>query len=215
VMGVLIRPKGDGRPSPFNVIWDSDSPSRSAAVSTIPLIIDFLLVIDITAGSTNYRANRRALSAADQRASQRADASARRRAPDCFASRGLGVVIIVAPLGVLVIMQVLSLIALMFLQLLALVLLVMAQLAGIAVAIMLFLLMVSEVFSLIPLVASLSTPFVPLMVAKIIVIVSTFTTEVSAMVIPVLRRSDRASDDGWKDDESYCESGCADQFGKS
>src|SRR5262245_65920897 len=52
-------------------------------------------MIDITAGSTNYRASRRALSAADQRASQRADASARRRAPDCFASRGLGVVIIV------------------------------------------------------------------------------------------------------------------------
>src|SRR5262245_47049863 len=94
-LAVLIKPKGDGRPSPFNVIWDSDSPSRSAAVPTIPLIIDFLLVIDITAGSTNYRANRRALSAADQRASQRADASARRRAPDCFASRGLGVVIIV------------------------------------------------------------------------------------------------------------------------
>src|SRR5262249_29400335 len=94
-LAVLIKPKGDGRPSPFNVIWDSDSPSRSAALPTIPLIIDFLLVIDITAGSTNYRANRRALSAADQRASQRADASARRRAPDCFASRGLGVVIIV------------------------------------------------------------------------------------------------------------------------
>src|SRR5215831_1455762 len=94
-LAVLIKPKGDGLPSPFNVIWDSDSPSRSAAVPTIPLIIDFLLVIDITAGSTNYRANRRALSAADQRASQRADASARRRAPDCFASRGLGVVIIV------------------------------------------------------------------------------------------------------------------------
>src|SRR5262249_20317231 len=95
VMGVLIRPKGDGRPWPLNVIGDSDRPSRSGAVPTIPLIIDFLLVIDITAGSTNYRANRRALSAADQRASQRADASARRRAPDCFASRGLGVVIIV------------------------------------------------------------------------------------------------------------------------
>jgi len=197
------------------VIWDSDSPSRSAAVSTIPLIIDFLLVIDITAGSTNYRANRRALSAADQRASQRADASARRRAPDCFASRGLGVVIIVAPLGVLVIMQVISLIALMFSQLLALVLLVMTQLVGIAVAIILFLLMVSEGFSLIPLVADLAIPFAPLMITKIIFTVSTFTTEIAAPVKPVLRRSDRASDDGWKDDESYCESGCADQFGKS
>src|SRR5215831_13862230 len=95
-LAVLIKPKGDGRPSPFNVIWDSVSPSRSAAVPTIPLIIDFLLVIDIAAGSTKRRANRRALSAADQRAGQCADASARRRAPDCFASRGLGVVIIVA-----------------------------------------------------------------------------------------------------------------------
>src|SRR5262245_50790575 len=94
-LAVLIKPKGDGRPSPFNVIWDSDSPSRSAAVPTIPLIIDFLLVIDITAGSSNYRANRRALSAADQRASQRADASARRRAPDCFARRGLAAVLVV------------------------------------------------------------------------------------------------------------------------
>src|SRR5215813_5424662 len=112
-------------------------------------------------------------------------------------------------------MQVISLIPLMPPQLLALVLLVMAQLVGIAVAIILFLLMVSEVFSLIPLVADLATPFAPLMVAKIIIIVSTFTTEIAAPVKPVLRRSDRASDDGWKDDESYCESGCADQFGKS
>src|SRR5262249_25069314 len=63
--------------------------------TSILLILSFLVVIIKTAGSTNYRANRRALSAADQRASQRADASARRRAPDCFASRGLGVVIIV------------------------------------------------------------------------------------------------------------------------
>src|SRR5262245_56862069 len=205
---------GDGRPSPFNVIWDSDSPSRSAAVSTIPLIIDFLLVIDITAGSTNYRANRRALSAADQRASQRADASARRRAPDCFASRGLGVVIIVVPLIVLLIFQVISLVALMFLQLLALVLLVMAQLIGIAVAIILFLLVVSEGFSLIPLVADLATPFAPLMITKIIFTVSAFTTEVAATVKPPLRQSDRAAGDGRNNDKRYCESSCADQLGK-
>src|SRR5215813_3770156 len=94
-LAVLIKPKGDGRPSPFNVIWDSDSPSQSA-VPTIILIVDLLLVVNVTAGSADQRANRRALSAADQRASQRADASARRRAPDCFASRGLGVVIIVS-----------------------------------------------------------------------------------------------------------------------
>src|SRR5262245_9624992 len=99
-------------------------------------------------------------------------------------------------------------------QILALMLLVMAQLVGIAVAIILFLLMVSEVFSLIPLVAFLATLFVPLMVTKIIVIVSSFTAEVAATVKSSLRQSDRAAGDGWNDDESYCESGCADQFGK-
>src|SRR5262249_52119484 len=95
-----------------------------------------------------------------------------------------------------------------------LVLLVVAQLVGIAVAIILFLLMVSERFSLIPLMAELAAPFAPLMVAKIIVIVSV-TTEVAATVKPILRRSDRTAGDGRKDDESYRESGCADQFGKS
>src|SRR5215813_11117394 len=113
------------------------------------------------------------------------------------------------------ILQVIFLIALMFSQLLALVLLVMAQLVGIAVAIILFLLMVSERFSLIPLVAFLATLFAPLMVTKIIIIVSTFTTEVAAAVKPILRQSDRTAGDSWKDDESYGESGCADQFGKS
>jgi len=111
--------------------------------------------------------------------------------------------------------QVASLIALMLPQLSALVLLVMAQLVGITVAIILFLLMVSEGFSLIPLVTALATPFAPLMVTKIIVTVSTFTAEVTATVKPSLRRSDRAAGDGRKDDKSYCESGCADQFGKS
>jgi len=115
----------------------------------------------------------------------------------------------------MVILQVLFLIALMPPQLLALVLLVMAQLVGIAVAIILFLLMVSEGFSLIPLVAFLAKLFAPLMVTKIIVTVSTLTAEVAATVEPVLRRSDRAAGDGRKDDESYCESGPADQFGKS
>ena len=115
----------------------------------------------------------------------------------------------------LVILQVIFLIALMLLQFLALVLLVMAQLVGIAVAIILFFLMVSEGLSLISLVAFLAILFTPLMVTKIIVIVSTFTTEVAATVKPPLRQSDRAAGDGRKDDESYCESGCADQFGKS
>jgi len=112
------------------------------------------------------------------------------------------------------ILQVIFLIALMFSQLLALVLLVMAQLVGIAVAIILFLLMVSERFSLIPLVAFLDTLFAPLMVTKIIVIVSTFTTEVAATVKPTLRQSDRAAGDGRNNDKRYCESGCADQLGK-
>jgi len=85
-----------------------------------------------------------------------------------------------------VIPQILFLIALMFSQILALVLLVMAQLVGVAVAIILFLLMASEGFSLIPVVADLATPFAPLMITKIIVTVSTFTTEVAAPVKPVL-----------------------------
>src|SRR2546428_11361616 len=103
----------------------------------------------------------------------------------------------------------------MFPQLLALVLLMVAQLAGIAVAIIFFRLMISEGFSLINLVADLAAPFAPLMVTKIIVTVSTATAEVVATVKPLLRRSDRTAGDGRKNDESYCESGCADQFGKS
>jgi hypothetical protein len=119
------------------------------------------------------------------------------------------------PLVVLVIPQALSLIALMLPQLLALVLLMVAQLVGIAVAIILFLLMVSEGFSLIPLVAFLTKLFAPLMVTKIIVTVSTFTAEVAAAVKSPLRQSDRAAGDGRNNDESYCESRRADQFGNS
>jgi len=62
-------------------------------------------------------------------------------------------------------------------------------------------------------VAFLDTLFALLMVTKIIVIVSTFTTEVAATVKPSLRQSDRAAGDSRENDESYCESGCADQFG--
>src|SRR5262249_60743484 len=64
-LAVLIKPKDDGPPSPFNVIWDSHSPSRSAAVPTVPLNIDFLLVKNTAAGPAQYRANRLALSAAE------------------------------------------------------------------------------------------------------------------------------------------------------
>jgi len=106
-------------------------------------------------------------------------------------------------------MQVIFLIALMQPQLLALVPLMVAQLLGIAVAIILFFLMVSEGLSLISLVADLATLFALLMVTKIIV------TEVAATVKPSLRQSDRAAGDSRENDESYCESRCADQFGKS
>jgi hypothetical protein len=102
------------------------------------------------------------------------------------------------------ILYVLSLIALMSPYIFTLVSLVVAQLIGIAVAIILFRLMASEGFPLSPLVASLAASFAPLMVAKIIVIVSTVTPEVAATVKPILRRSDRAAGDGRKNDESYC-----------
>jgi hypothetical protein len=89
------------------------------------------------------------------------------------------------------------------------------QLVGIAVAIILLLLMAPEGFSLIPLVADLTAAFAPLMVTKIIVTVSAFTTEIAAAVKPLLRQSNRAAGDGRKDDERYRESRCSDQFGKS
>jgi hypothetical protein len=87
--------KGDGRPSPFcDLIRNADSLSLPAAAKpTVILVVNFLLVVDVTASSANRRANRRAFSAADQRASQRAYASASRRAPDRFAGRVLAVII--------------------------------------------------------------------------------------------------------------------------
>jgi len=76
------------------LIRNADSLSLPAAAKpTLILIVNFLLVEDVTAGSANRRANRRALSAADQRASQRADASASRSAPNRFAGRVLAVII--------------------------------------------------------------------------------------------------------------------------
>src|SRR5262245_15524319 len=105
-------------------------------------------------------------------------------------------------------MQVISLLALMLPQLLSPVLLMMAQLAPIAVTIVLFFLVAPECFSVIPVLAFLPELFPPLMLTKII-------AEVAAAVKPILRRSDRAAGDGRKNDESHCESGCADQFGKS
>src|SRR5262245_40439439 len=81
------------RPSVIDLEYESSS--RSAAEKPTSLIVDFLLVVDVTAGSAEHRANRSAFSAADQRAGQRADANAGRRAPDRFTPRVLAVVIVV------------------------------------------------------------------------------------------------------------------------
>src|SRR5262249_2989806 len=59
------------RPSVNDVVYRQlcrISSIRSVAVTTISLIVDFLLVVDVTAGSTEQCADRRALPAADQRA---------------------------------------------------------------------------------------------------------------------------------------------------
>jgi len=106
--------------------------------------------------------------------------------------------------------QVLALVSLMTPQVLALVSLMTPRIVVIAVAIILFRLIASVDFSFIPLVSSLA----PLMVTKIIITASTVTVGVAVAVIPLLRRSDRAARDGHKNDESYCESCCADQSGK-
>src|SRR5262249_46573463 len=81
------------RPSVIDL--ECESSSRSAAEKPASLIVDLLLVVNVTACSTDRRANRRALSAADQRASQCADAGAGRRAPDRFARGGFAIVIVV------------------------------------------------------------------------------------------------------------------------
>jgi hypothetical protein len=108
----LMR-KGDGCPSPFN--GKSAMPTLlylpAAAEPTILLVVNFLLVNDVTTGSTNRRANRRALSATDQRASDRSDAGASRRAPDRFAGCVLAIVIatiVIAPVIIPVIIAVVS-----------------------------------------------------------------------------------------------------------
>jgi len=107
--------------------------------------------------------------------------------------------------------QVLALVSLIAPQVLALVSLASPRLVVIAVAIILFRLIASVDFSFIPLVASLA----PLMVTKIIMTISTVTVRVAVAVKPLLRQSDRATRDGWKNDESYCESCRADQSGKT
>src|SRR5262245_40360973 len=71
------------------------SPSRLVAVATISLIVNFLLVVDVTASSADRRANRCAFATARNGANQRADACCSRRTPDRFAGRVLAVVIIV------------------------------------------------------------------------------------------------------------------------
>src|SRR5262245_8390593 len=86
------------RPSVKDVVYRQlyrVSSIRSVAVTTISLIVDFLLVVDVTAGSTEQCADRRALPAADQRATQCSNACADRRASDRFAPRVLAVVIVV------------------------------------------------------------------------------------------------------------------------
>jgi hypothetical protein len=107
--------------------------------------------------------------------------------------------------------RVLALVSLITPRVLALVSLMTPRIVVIAIAIIHFRLIASVDFSFIPLVASLP----PLMVTKIIITVSTVTVRVAAAVKPLLRRSDRATRDGRKNDESYCESCRADQSGKT
>src|SRR5262245_1162422 len=68
---------------------------RSVAETTTSLIVDFLLVVDVTAGSSEQSANHRALTAADQRATQCAYACAYARALDRIAPRVFAVIIVV------------------------------------------------------------------------------------------------------------------------
>src|SRR5262245_27328491 len=88
-------PKGDGHPSPFGYRSGMRISSCRLEAETASLIVDLLLVIDVTAGSAEYSANRRALSAAEQRAGHCADAGAGRRAPYRLALGVLAIVIIV------------------------------------------------------------------------------------------------------------------------
>src|SRR5215813_8146521 len=78
------------RPSVNDVVYRQlcrVSSIRSVAVTTISLIVDFLLVVDVTAGSTEQ--------CADHRATQCSDACSDRRASDRFAPRVLAVIIVV------------------------------------------------------------------------------------------------------------------------
>src|SRR5262245_61389015 len=87
--------KGDGCPSPLVEISGMWISPFLPAVAQAPLllVVHFLLVEDVPAGSTNRRSNRRALSSAEQRSSHRADAGAGRRASNRFAGGILAIVI--------------------------------------------------------------------------------------------------------------------------
>src|SRR5262245_24865232 len=75
------------------VLWGSSFRSESEA--TTSLIVNFLLVVDVAAGSAEQTTNHRALSATDQRATQCAYACAYARALDSLARCVFAVVIIV------------------------------------------------------------------------------------------------------------------------
>jgi len=78
----------------YRQMW-RDMSFRSVAEATTSLIVDFLLVVDVTAGSSEQSANHRALTAADQRATQCAYPCADARALDRIAPGVFAVVIVV------------------------------------------------------------------------------------------------------------------------
>src|SRR5262245_16346031 len=57
----------------------------AAAKPAVSLFIDFVPVVDVPAGATDRRADRRAFSAAEQGPGHRADSGSSRRAPNRFA----------------------------------------------------------------------------------------------------------------------------------
>src|SRR5262245_12327356 len=70
-------------------------PVRLVAIPAIPIVVNFLPVIDISTGSADRRADRRAFAATEQRATQGSDTRADRRALDRFTGRVLAIVVVV------------------------------------------------------------------------------------------------------------------------
>jgi hypothetical protein len=68
----------------------------AASEPTIFLFVNFMTVVNVPTSSANCRANRRALSATEQRASDCPDAGAGRRAPNRFACGVLAIMMAVA-----------------------------------------------------------------------------------------------------------------------